>query len=346
MSWQSTMLPGYGLDGKPILSVLAKRTYEIAHGKIFLANDQQQLNPGEITSDPSNPFYSETLAESDLVSYKPFTDIVVHGKAYAPRGKKAYHLECELQVGSVFKKLVVYGERKLESKLIRGLYFSDPLAFECMDIGYGNAYGGRAKAKDGTLYPFPPNPLGKGFYLKEGFEDLSEILVPSVEDPDSAIEPEDLILDKFDNWKKAPKPASFGWTKQNFFPRFTYAGIIPELPGAFAAGYEINPNLPKIDMRFFQGASEGLCNHVLKGNEHVKLTYLDREYPMFEFDLPGEKPEITIKIGSEKCGVEPVLQTLLIFKEFNLMTLVWRGNRQISGTIEEIAKMQSAFEVV
>ncbi len=346
MSWQSTMIPGYGPDGKPILSVLAKRTYEIAPGRIFLANDQQQLNPGEITSDPASPFYSETLAESDLVPYKPFTDIVVHGKAYAPRGKKAYHLECELQVGSVFKKVVVYGERKLESKIMRGLYFTDPVPFECMDIGYTNAYGGRAKAKDGTLYPFPPNPLGKGFYLKGGVEDLSEIIVPAVEDPDSPIEPEDLILDKFDNWKNAPKPASFGWTKQNFFPRFTYAGIIPELPGAFTAGYEINPDLPKIDTRFFQGASEGLCNHVLKGNEHVKLAYLDRENPVFEFDLPGEMPEISIKIGSESLNVEPVLQTLFFIKEFNLMTSVWRAHREISGPVGEIARMQSTFKVV
>lgn len=343
MDWQSALVPGKGPEGKSIISVIAKRTYEITPGNIFHATEQLPLNSADIPADPSDLYYSENLAETDLVAYKPFTDIVVLGKAYSPKGKKAFHLECEVLVGPAKKTIKVFGERKVESKLMRGLYFTDPIPFEEMDIGFSNAYGGRAKSKDGTLYPFPPNPLGKGFYLKGGFEEYSEIVVPSVEHPESPIEPENLICDKFDDWKNAPKPASFGWTKQGFFPRFTYAGVIPELPGALAAGFEINPNLPKLNLRFFQGASEGLCNHVLKGDEHVKLTYLDPENPVFEFDLLGEKPAITITIGSEKCGLEPVLQTLLIFKEFNLMTMVWRGSKEVKGTIEQIAKMQSSF---
>lgn len=336
MTWQSTMIPGTGPDNKPILSVLAKRTYEIAPGKIFLANDQLPLNPSDIPSDPSNPFYSETLAESDLIPYKPFTDIVILGKAHAPRGKNAYNLECGVKIGPVSKKLVVSGDRKVESKLMRSLFFTDPIPFEAMDIGYSNTYGGRAKSKDGTLYPFPPNPLGRGFNLKGGFEEYSEIIVPNVEDPNSPILPEHLVLDKFDDWKNAPKPASFGWTKQNFFPRFTYAGIIPELPGALAAGYEINPNLPKMDARFYQGASEGLCNQVLKGNEHVKLSYMDPENPTFEFELPQERPVITLKVDSGQHKLDPIIQTIIIDMNNFLVSIVWQGILNIDS--------QSVFE--
>jgi hypothetical protein len=325
MSWQSAMIPGFGPNGKPIISVIAKRSYEIAPGRVFLANEQLPLYTAEIPADSTNLYYSENLAETDLVAFKPFTDIVVLGKAYSPKGTKSYHLECEVQVGPAKKIINVFGERKIESKLMRGLNFTDPIPFEEKPIGYANAYGGRAKSKDGTLFPFPPNPLGKGFYIKGGFEEYSEILVPSVEDPEFPLEPEDLILDKYDNWKSAPKPVSFGWTKQSFFPRFTYSGIIPELPGAYASGYEINPNLPKMDSRFFQGASDGLCSHVLKGNEHVRLTNMDSENPLFEFELPGEMPVMTIKIGSNQEQLPPVLQTVMIDKEKNILYMVWRG---------------------
>lgn len=337
------MIPGLGPDGKPILSVIAKRTYEITPGKVVLANEQLPLTTAELPTDPTNPYYSEIQAESDLVAYKPFTDVVVLGKAYTPKGKKAYHLECEVQVGPARKTIRVYGERKVESKLMRGLYFTDPVPFESMDIGYANAFGGRAKSKDGTLYPYPPNHLGVGFNLKGGFEDHSEIAVPCVEDPQSPIEPDHLVCDKFDDWKNLPKPASFCWTRQSFFPRYSYAGIYPELPGAYAAGMEINPNLPKMDPRFFQGASEGLCNHVLKGNEHVKLTYMDADYPVFEFDLPGEKPEISIKLDTAAQKIEASLQTILIFKEYGVMSIVWRGSIAVAGAFEQIAQMQGAY---
>jgi len=292
MNWQTVTIPDFNAKDKTAVSLIAKRTYEIAPGRIFLATEQAEIHDNDILKDPQNPYYSELLAESDVTPFKPSTDIVVLGNAHAPKGKKAYHLECEVQVGPANKKLVVYGDRKIYSKLMRGLFFTEPVPFEEMEIGYSRAFGGRAKSTDGTLYPFPPNPLGKGFYLKGGFEDYSEIIVPNVEAPESPIDPESLISDKFDDWKNAPKPASFGWTRKSFFPRYTYPGIIPELPGAFGTGLEVNPSLPKIDNRFYQGASDGLCQHNLKGNEHVKLTYLDPDYPVFEFILPGEKPVI------------------------------------------------------
>ncbi len=326
MSWLSTMVPGVGPHGKPIVSVIAKRTYEISPGKMSLADEQLPITTSELPTDPTNPYYSEIHSESDLVAFKPFTDIVVLGKAYTPKGKRAYNLECGIQAGPARKSILVYGQRMLEYKMMRGYHYSDPIPFESMDIGYANAFGGRAQSKDGTHYPYPPNPLGKGFNLKGGFEEYSDITVPCVEDPESPIEPDCLICDKYEDWKDLPKPASFGWTRQSFFPRYTYAGIIPELPGAYAAGVEINPNLPKMDFRFFQGASNGLCNHVLNGDEHVKLSHLDREYPSFEYALPGERPEIIIKSSAGSFSTDSVLQTVLINMEEKLVCLVWRGS--------------------
>lgn len=310
MNWQTAMIPGFSPYSKPILSVLAKKTYTIYPKQIIPAQKQPPLSTTEIYVDPANPLYSEILAESDLVPCKQNTDIVVLSKAYSPKGKKAFYLDCEIQIGPVQKKIRVFGERKIKSGLIGGVQFTDPIPYQQKELGWTHAYGGVAKSKDGTLFPYPPNPIGKGFYLKGGFENYSEILVPSLENPEQPLQPHELVLRKFNDWKKAPKPVSFGWTKHGFFPRFTFV------------------TSPTLDFRFFQGASEGLCNHLLQGDEHVKLIYMDPLKPVFEFDLPNEKPIITLFINNSPMEPDPVLQTLLINKENNCLFMVWRASIQ------------------
>jgi hypothetical protein len=345
MKWQSQMIPGTGPGGKPILSVLAKRTYVIEPGSTIAAEEQAPLEPSEIPGDPDNPFYSETRYESDLVAYKPTTDFVVAARAYAPRGKKAYRLECRVQAGPYDSKMIVHGNRRIESKMVRGLQFTDPEPFESRDIGYRYAFGGRAKGKDGTLYSYPTNPLGRGFHFKGTFEEYTELSVPHCENPTSPIEPDHLLVAKFEQWTECPKPISFGWTKPSFYPRYTYAGILPEmLGGAADAQAGIDPNTPKLDFRFYQGASDGLRGQVLQGNERVVLKYLDPQHPSFEFPLPGEKPSMAVTIGRDQSPVEPMLQTVYIDKENNLLSMVWRGSREYGG-VEEFTKTLIQFEV-
>ena len=345
MSWQTAMLPAYAPGGRPIISVLAKRTYVIAPGKTTPADEQLPIYNADIPAEPDNPFSSELIAETDLVGFKPFTDVVVLAQAHTPRGKRAYHIECEARIGPIRKIVRVYGDRRLESKALRGLSFSDPEPFESRSITYRNAYGGTAKSKEGTLFTYPPNPLGKGFYLKGGFEDISEIPVPNQEDPESPIQPESLVLGRYEEWRKGPKPASFGWTRQIFYPRWTYASVLPEmLAGAFADGKPPDTRAPKLDFRFFQGASEGMGDRVLAGNEHVVLTHMDPACPQFEFDLPGEAPAISLTLGPTTHALQPVLQTVLIDKENGLLTMVFRGSREYGG-IEELGTMRIDYAV-
>lgn len=345
MSWQSTMIPASGPDGTPILSVLAKRTYDLAPGKATPAAEQPPFVPAEVTLDPSSPLYTETVAEAELVGYKPFTDVVVLGRAFAPRGNKAYRLECEVRVGAITKKMVVYGERKLESKVMRGLAFTDPRPFESREIGYAHAFGGRAKSKDGTLFPYPPNPIGKGFTLKGGFEEYEAIAVPSCEDPDSPIEPDELIVGKYEDWRRCPKPVSFGWTKQGFFPRYTYAGVLPDLlAGAMEAGHPINPQTPRLDFRFFQGASEGMGERLLAGDEPVMLRHMDAGMPRYEFRLPEDRPELAVTIAGTRYELEAAPQTVVIDKENSRLTMIWRGSRAYGG-VEELPGLTVGYEV-
>jgi len=329
MEWQSSIVPGYSPDGKPIISVIAKRTYLLSQNRVIIADDQVSIQSSDIPSDPQNPLNCEMLYESDTVAYKPKTDVVVLCKAHAPNGKPVRMLETAVSIGPLVKKILTFGNRKIENRFMKGLTFTDPEPFTSIDISYSNAYGGRAVMRDGSIVPYPPNPLGKGFHFKGTLEDADQIQVPNCEDINSQLQPEHLLITKYEEWKNLPVPASYGWTRQFFFPRYTYAGIIPEmLSGTTEKAPDLNTNTPKMDFRFYQGASEGMGDFLLNGNEPVKLYGLDPEYPVFEFKLPGDIPGMSLCIGDEKIPLPPQLQTVFIDKESGGMILVWRGFKE------------------
>jgi hypothetical protein len=193
-----------------------------------------------------------------------------------------------------------------------------------------------AKSKSGTLFPFFPNPIGRGFSIKGGFKDLPEIQAPNFEDPASPLTAESLIVDKFEDWTKAPKAASFGWTRRDFYPRYTYCGVPPLfLEGAA----NTTTATPRMDLRFFQGASEGLYGVKLRGNEPVTLKYFDPDAPVVQFALPGEKPVMLADLGNGRTELAPEVQTVVIDMDNKQLSMVWRGSCPIEniGSIGKIA---------
>jgi len=349
MEWIHTFIPGSDPNGKPVISVIAKRTYTIAHQqKAVIAEEQQPLFDADQYAEPDNAMYSEVIAECDILAWKPTTDVVVLGKARPPKGKQAYHLDCEVEAGPYKKAVRVFGNRKVEEKAFKGLSIGSPEPFTEIDLGYKNAYGGYSQSKNGTLYSYYPNPIGKGFTLKGAVEDVATIKLPNLEDTNSPLTPDNLILSKPEEWQNAPKPASVGWTRKNFYPRYTFCGVLPEFLDAAMANLEQmkkdNPaladtKLPHMDYRFFQGASDGLWGKQLSGNETVRLKYMDAEFPSFEFQLPGDFPVMTLDIGNGPVALTPVLHTIMIEKEKNLMAMAWRGSMEYGG-IEQLAELQ------
>ena len=74
---------------------------------------------------------------------------------------------------------------------------------------------------------------------------------------------------------------------------------------------------------------------VLKGDETVRLDYMDPDFPLFDFQLPDDPPSPWMNVNDE--GVEelkPVLQTVVVHKETNQVTLVWRGSAYYGGPQE------------
>lgn len=342
MTWLTRLLPGHAPDGGPVVSILAKRTYRFGPGAVAVPDpgaDPTWVETDEYW-DTNNPVLDAVKLESELVAWKPCTDVVVVGQAHAPRGKRARFLDCGIQVGAFRKVVRVFGNRKVQLKTM-GFDFTEPEPFDSMPLHYGLAYGGRHKKADGQELQYPRNPVGKGFVVSPEPIDLANLVLPNLENPAQLLLPQDLALKSLERWRAAPEPWALGYTSRNFHPRVTLAGLQPDqsveaeilrLQGAAASdGASSQPPVPVLNPDYFCGASKGLSLPHLRGDETVTLVYLDPDVPQFEFRLPSERPQIHLDIGQGVEWMEPVLQNVVIYKGSNQLDLVWRGSCRYDG---------------
>src|SRR5262249_51249474 len=105
-----TVVPGKNETGKPIFSVLVKRTYDIRAGQPAVrAERTNPLVQLDVYYDEGDPETHTVKYEHDLAPCKPATDVVLIGKAYAPGGKAVPELDVALEVGSHKKVIRVRG---------------------------------------------------------------------------------------------------------------------------------------------------------------------------------------------------------------------------------------------
>src|SRR5262249_24214192 len=147
--------------------------------------------PGE--TDPSSVRF-----ESDLVPFKPCTDVVLVGCAHAPGGRPVTQLVAGLRVGDLRDGAVGIGDRTWETSRLQAPTISPPQPFVSMDLVYERAFGGF----DGPAGRHcPENHLGTGFIGKNTVERVDGLRLPNLEDP------RDLIH----AWDSRPRPVGFGF---------------------------------------------------------------------------------------------------------------------------------------
>jgi hypothetical protein len=348
-----TLLPGQDPEGKPVLAVLLKRTYRIPPSGtcIRAAEDRPLVGGDEPYEDPMN---STIRYEADFVPWKLATDIVLNGSAYAPGGRPVRELLATLQIDRVQKAVRVIGDRTCQYRLIGNPTFSEPAPFAQMELRYERAYGG-VDVYTNSLCPYiyPRNHLGRGFAVGSSKAVVDGLALPNLEDPSDLLTPAKLCIGKMENWTRQPVPAGFGWYSKCWHPRAGWAGILPGdkpveqmlrsayatlLPPAERAIYEAH-SLPVVDFRFFNGASPGLSLPFLKGDEVVQLTNLTPNGPN-AFQLPGDRPAITLDIGQGIKEAPVVLQTVQLRMDDNELDLVWRAAFPYGGldTLPDVEK--------
>lgn len=343
MSWLTRLVPGQAPDGGHILSVLAKKTYSFLHDEIamedpFASNDWTEVDQYWGTN---NPAIDATKLESDLIPWKPCTDVVMVGEACAPIGKRARFFDATLKIGHFQKSVRVFGNRTIQMKTF-GFDFTEPEPFERMPLHYGLAYGGKHnRTEKGDELAYPRNPVGRGFVVQPSSKELAALLLPNLENPQQLLTPDSLILKSFEKWVDSPEPWALGYTSRHSHPRYTLAGLPPEhaleaeiarlQTVAASDGASVPPPTAVMNLEYFCGASNGLVLPYLKGDETVMLGYMDPNTPVFQFQLPGARPVARIDVGMGWEWMDMVLQNVVIFKGTNQVEMVWRGSCRYDG---------------
>jgi hypothetical protein len=349
------VLPGQTPEGGYILSVLVKKTFDIVPGaECVLASEDGPLLPGDIHWD--GPMNSSVRFETDFIPFKPATDVVLNGMVYAPNGRPALSCTASLQIGIHRKALAVTGDRAARHIEGASPIFTEPVPFTTMELRYERAYGGTDVFSDPNVpYPYPRNPLGRGFAVRNTRQTVENLPLPNFEDPAIPLTPEQVCVEDFNRWEALPVPAGFGWISKTWLPRGQLAGVMPadrpverELRAAYAnllSAEQREPylrhGLPDMDFRFFNGASPGLVLDQIRGGENVLLENLSPEGRL-EFTLPRDTPRIGLDIGAGVEEPEVVLHTVMIRTEERQVDLVWRGAVAYRGPdwLPEMAKME------
>jgi len=340
------ILPGKDGAGKPIFAVLVKRTYDIRCGKMAIrASADRPLVKVDEYYDHGDPEWCTVKYETDLTPYKPATDVVVIGKAYAPAGQSTRQMDIAIEVANIRKVIRVTGERRCLYRQNKPPAFTDPQPFTEMEIRYERAYGGRdRKSMPPMLLAYPRNTLGTGFAIKNTHEVIDGLYLPNFEDPKDMLVPERVVLEDPINWNRQPLPQGLGWFHRTWYPRCSFVGSVPgfvkpeeplreELLGlvpqnqvALARQFK----LPSYDVRFNNGASLGLVLPYLRGDEMVRLIRLTPDGQL-EFTLPADRPNIMLDIGLGENKLEVVLHTVCVRVEEMQVDLVWRGAHEYPG---------------
>ncbi len=329
---------------RSLFTVILKSTFQMTPGeKAELAQDQLPINPCDEYFGGRVP--GSVRVESDLVPFKPFSDVVLIGKAYAPSGKPVCSFLAGLQVGNLASTIAIIGDRywkKSSGVMKTKLVPSEPEPISSVDIIYENAFGGMDLDENHRGEWSLENPIGKGFVGRKRWKYAQDKPLPNLEDPNHLIR----------TWRDRPRPVGFGFYGQGWSPRVEYMGTYDD-----AWRRERAPYLPyDFQSAFYNGAHPELqLKGYLRGDEHVGLTNL-HPTGRVEFSLSGLRPRLKVFGLADHRKNHPEverdssieltmnLDTLCFFPEEGLLYQVWRAARTLlKGDLERIEKLWVAW---
>jgi hypothetical protein len=340
------------------LGVLAKRTYEMAPDRACRPSADQPPLLDDLVTD------GEVLVhDTECLAFKDNVDVVVKGRAWAPRGQTATQLDAGVDIGGQKVRLRVSGDRQV---VLRGdsIHFSPPQPFESIELGYKNAYGGVDQAarpvldaqtvdlfkplfqqdiSSGSFAAYRRNTVGKGFVIAFSPR-IDGLPLPNIEDPDDLLTPGRLVCGHPYKWHQQPLPAGVDWFSYRWFPRVAHTGMFnarqrPDAPRPEDAplrevelGYvpadvfEVKELSDAISDRIMNGASPALILPRLRGDEDVTLHAMDPESRQVGLRLPGEVPALQIQpIREQARELKPHLSTVIIDRDRRRVTMIWTG---------------------
>lgn len=337
-----------GIDDerRTIFSLLLKRTYDIQERGVLVRSEETlPLRKIDEYYEGGDPEWATVKFESELVPYKPFSDVIVIGKAYANQGEPTQQMDVAVSVGARKKTIRVYGDRECRYNPGKPPTFTDPIPFKEMEVRYERAFGGKDEVSDPqTPLAYPRNDMGAGLILKNIQNRVEGLPLPNLEDPTDLLTSERIILEDPYQWNSLPFPQGFGWVQRSWYPRSSFIGSMPPYLDADEIMREESLNLvpkrqvalsrqfklPSYYPYFNNGASTGLIFKSLTGLEPIKLFGLTPS-SVLEFDLPGDTPRLMLDIGLGENELNPFLHTVCIRPDDMRVDLIWRGAHPYPG---------------
>lgn len=269
-------------EGRDFGIVIVKMTFDInGDGSCTLSGEQEPL----LFSDEhhSNLDESSLRYSSDLVPFKPATDILIDAVAKAPGGEALpawlCHAELEDQFGTKVEKTIrVTGPRSWIPKwkralndderknwqdhrhLFVGWELSEPEPIAELPIRYEYAFGGlmpkgRDENGNAVIEAFEHNPAGRGWIDKDWTDHTKPVPAPQIESAD------DPIADPY----KSYEPQGFGPIPPAWLPRRPLGGtydqawvdkVWPKWPADYQFSYHNSATaaLKSPEKRFLAGA--------------------------------------------------------------------------------------------
>lgn len=228
---------------------------------------------------------SSLLAASELIPFKPTTDVLVVGSVRPPDGRPARSWAGALIVGVREKRLRFYGPRHWRHGLMSGWTLSEPEPCSQLSLTYENAYGGVHEEKehydDGEFYA--PNPLGCGYVGRSRPDTARQYRAAQIEAWDGPI----------DSFGRDVAVGGLGPMPGYFPERLQHAGT-------YDSAWEtaVKPDIPlDMDMRYWQTAPQDQRSEdFLRAGAKISLVGLRAGDPL-TLELPPFDPALVCDLA-------------------------------------------------
>jgi hypothetical protein len=257
----------------------------------------------------SNPAESSLRYAGQGTIRKRGAEIYLQGSAWAPKGRPVTELRTHIRVAGCSKEVHVVGDRYWSRGAAALGGASPPEPFVSMPLRYERAFGGTARADDGSILAQEPrNPVGRGIYAR--WQDAVDQPIPNLEEPGKCIT----------SWNGRATPTCYGPIPGNWQPRLSMAGTYDE-----RWVEERAPLWPRdTDPAFFCAAAPGLsAPGPLRGGEPVILEGFSPD-GIFSFSLPEYRIVARSIYAHRTMRGMMQLDGVLLEPDDCALTLFWR----------------------
>lgn len=312
------------MDARDHCVVAVKGTFKTDESGVMSITDEQRplVTADEHYGDPAT---TSVRYECDFAPQKPLTDVIVVGKAVAPKGQRVQKLTVALEVQGTRKELIVYGERRWVTAL--GLLSpSSATTFSEMPITFERAWGEQGDSRGpGKIEVEPCNLVGQGFHPYRPSSQVAGLPVSNVEVGGEAVT----------SPRARHEPAGFGCIGRSWHPRIKLAGSYDD-----KWRDERAPFLPvDFDPRYFQAAPADQQFPHFQGGEKLRCVHMaDRE--VVSYVMPTLGVAVCFRFTDEDAERKAVLDTVTLEPHLGLAMLVYRASIPLRKKLTTLREVQ------